>query len=110
MREPVEWMQFERFKKHASANKFQIELQKSYDYFLLKITRLALFGSFGYQPTAAPDWFLYISIVYWPITVLHSLRNVHYISFLPYVSSFFSTVFSLLKTVQLLANQIKEMF
>ena len=33
--EPVEQMQFERFKKHARANKFQIELQKSYDYFVI---------------------------------------------------------------------------
>ena len=35
VREPVEQMQFERFKKHTRANKFQIELQKSYDYFVI---------------------------------------------------------------------------
>ena len=35
VREPVERMQYERFEKHGSANKFQIELQKSYDYFVI---------------------------------------------------------------------------
>ena len=35
MHEPVERRQFERFEKPASANKFQIELQKWYDYFVI---------------------------------------------------------------------------
>ena len=43
-------MQFELFEKLRSSNKFQIELEKSYDYFLIismkKITFLALFECF----------------------------------------------------------------
>lgn len=44
-------MQFELFEKLSSSNKFQIELEKSYDYFLMiymkkKKTFLALFECF----------------------------------------------------------------
>ena len=63
-----------------------------------KITCLALLESFGYQQIAALNWFLYISIVYQPITVFHSLRNLHYIPFfLHYFSSLFVMCFQFTK-------------
>ena len=50
----------------------------------------------------APDWFLFISVVYQPITLLHFLRHLRILTFALNV-----LVFAL---CSLSANQIQEMF